>query len=259
MPYIWVDDPIAFASGREVYGFAKTQGWMHRLGDPRGDRDSRPPDPPESLALDVYGAADEGPESELGRRRLITISRQGARRAGTPPVRSHPLAEGNDLSSLLAHFISELDPSSGACFAPPLSGPCVCAARRAHRTFAELFDQGRPARLPQAVPRCRARRARRPSAGCRSSFEGDAGVASDGASLRVLRTFDGSACQASAPRRIRPGRPDRSSRVRSGVRVPDGTRRRALDRRVDTAQRPTHELLSHVSRLLRTTVTLPLA
>ena len=36
MPYLWVDDPIAFASGREVYGFAKTQGWMPRLGDPRG-------------------------------------------------------------------------------------------------------------------------------------------------------------------------------------------------------------------------------
>ena len=35
MPYLWVDDPIAFASGREVYGFAKTQGWMQRLGDPR--------------------------------------------------------------------------------------------------------------------------------------------------------------------------------------------------------------------------------
>ncbi len=32
MPYLWVDDPIAFASGREVYGFAKTQGWMRPPG-----------------------------------------------------------------------------------------------------------------------------------------------------------------------------------------------------------------------------------
>src|SRR5689334_22468132 len=75
MPYLWVDDPIAFASGREVYGFAKTQGWMPRLGDPRGEAHGRPPDPPESLMLDVYGAEEYGPASELGRQRLLTIRR----------------------------------------------------------------------------------------------------------------------------------------------------------------------------------------
>ena len=143
MPYLWVDDPIAFASGREVYGFAKTQGWMNRLGDPRKDQGSRPPDPPESLALDVYGAADEGPQSELGRRRLITISRHGARRGGTPPDGSQRLAEGNDLSSLLAHFVSELEPSSDASFAPPHRGALrspVTGARSG--TLAELLTKG---------------------------------------------------------------------------------------------------------------------
>ena len=68
MPYIWVDDPIAFASGREVYGFAKTQGGCAssptRVGIPG---DGGPPDPPAELALDVYGAAEYGPGSELGR------------------------------------------------------------------------------------------------------------------------------------------------------------------------------------------------
>ena len=42
MPYIWVDDPIAFASGREVYGYPKTQGWMRRLADPRSAGSAAP-------------------------------------------------------------------------------------------------------------------------------------------------------------------------------------------------------------------------
>jgi uncharacterized protein with NAD-binding domain and iron-sulfur cluster len=111
MPYLWVDDPIAFASGREVYGFAKTQGWMPRLGDPRGGPQGRPPDPPESLMLDVYGAAEYGPGSELRRQRLLTITRRPTRRGD--PIGSGPgvAAEGDDLASLVVHFISELDPA----------------------------------------------------------------------------------------------------------------------------------------------------
>ena len=112
MPYLWVDDPIAFASGREVYGFAKTQGWMPRLGDPRGSADAGPPDPPESLVLDVYGVVEYGPTAEVGRQRLITIRRHGARRGSSAEARPHHDAEGVDLSSLVAHFRSELDPSS---------------------------------------------------------------------------------------------------------------------------------------------------
>ncbi|HET7047391.1 MAG TPA: FAD-dependent oxidoreductase [Solirubrobacteraceae bacterium] len=110
MPYLWVDDPIAFASGREVYGFAKTQGWMPRLGDPRGAADGRPPDPPESLMLDVYGAAEYGPGSELQRHRLLTIRRRPARR-GAADSGPETAAEGDDLASLIAHFVSELDPT----------------------------------------------------------------------------------------------------------------------------------------------------
>jgi hypothetical protein len=111
MPYLWVDDPIAFASGREVYGFAKTQGWMTRLGDPRGEAHGRPPDPPESLMLDVYGAAEYGPGSELHRQRLLTIRRRPARRGAPAETRPENTAEGDDLASLVAHFISELDPT----------------------------------------------------------------------------------------------------------------------------------------------------
>ena len=116
MPYIWVDDPIAFASGREVYGFAKTQGWMRPLPDPRTplgrDAASRTPDPPEALVLDVHGAVEYGARTEVGRQRLLTIHRRGVRRGG--PAEGHPddNAGGANLSSLATYLLSELDPSS---------------------------------------------------------------------------------------------------------------------------------------------------
>jgi hypothetical protein len=121
MPYIWVDDPIAFASGREVYGFAKTQGWMRRLEDPRRTdgvaRDARVPDPPPELALDVYGVDEFGRGAEVGRRRLITIQAHGRRRSVGDGSRSGGGErvsgdQGNDLVSLAECFMSELEPSA---------------------------------------------------------------------------------------------------------------------------------------------------
>jgi uncharacterized protein with NAD-binding domain and iron-sulfur cluster len=113
MPYIWVDDPIAFASGREVYGFAKTQGWMPRLGDPRAGGpqavERSCPDPPAELGLDVYGVAEYGVGSEVSRRRLLTIRARGPRRGG-PTSGAAQTHEGADLGSLVTHCISELDP-----------------------------------------------------------------------------------------------------------------------------------------------------
>jgi uncharacterized protein with NAD-binding domain and iron-sulfur cluster len=115
MPYIWVDDPIAFASGREVYGYPKTQGWMRRLADPRATGGERPPDPPEELALDVYGVERYGEGSELTRRRLLTIRSRGARRGGE---RSETRAEGDDLGSLVTHLLSDLDPDADIGLVP---------------------------------------------------------------------------------------------------------------------------------------------
>jgi hypothetical protein len=115
MPYIWVDDPIAFASGREVYGFAKTQGWMRRLGDPRalaGVESVRGgPDPPDELVLDVHGAAEYRIGAELGRQRLVTL-RRSARARGEAPIGQSPdvPADGVDLSTLVAVLLAELDP-----------------------------------------------------------------------------------------------------------------------------------------------------
>jgi uncharacterized protein with NAD-binding domain and iron-sulfur cluster len=117
MPYIWVDDPIAFASGREVYGFAKTQGWMRHLGDPRAlaDRETvrGAPDPPDELVLDVHGAAEYRAGAEVGRQRLVTIRRRPHARGGAPIGQSpDPPAEGSELSSLVVDLLSELDPGS---------------------------------------------------------------------------------------------------------------------------------------------------
>jgi uncharacterized protein with NAD-binding domain and iron-sulfur cluster len=147
MPYIWVDDPIAFASGREVYGFAKTQGWMRRLGDPRVTAgrpgDARTEDPPDELALDVYGVAEYGNGSELSRQRLITLRSRGARRGAALGAGG----EGVDLASLVGHFISELEPSSDRELGvavhrsfQPLQRPLGVARARAG-VLAELVSQ----------------------------------------------------------------------------------------------------------------------
>ena len=117
MPYIWVDDPIAFASGREVYGYPKTQGWMRRLGDPRPDKrrpgEAEVPDPPEEPVLDVYGVTEYGAGSDLGRQRLITVRRRGPRRGPPTTAGAGKPAEGGDLGSLITDLIAELDPSAG--------------------------------------------------------------------------------------------------------------------------------------------------
>ena len=146
MPYLWVDDPIAFASGREVYGFAKTQGWMRRLDDPRVANDELP-DPPQSLMLDVYGTTESGPSAELGRQRLITIVRHGPRRGGGPTDRGSDDAGGSDLSSLARHLISELEPASTPSLDEPtrrsirpLRRPLEAARARAS-TLAELLSE----------------------------------------------------------------------------------------------------------------------
>jgi uncharacterized protein with NAD-binding domain and iron-sulfur cluster len=147
MPYLWVDDPIAFASGREVYGFAKTQGWMPRLDDPRHGAGSRPPDPPESLVLDVYGAAEYGPASEVSRQRLLTLHARGARRGSSGHRGPEALAEGVDLFSLAAHLVSELEPSSALETAEPARRSLgsirrpIGAIRTRAGTLAELLSE----------------------------------------------------------------------------------------------------------------------
>jgi uncharacterized protein with NAD-binding domain and iron-sulfur cluster len=146
MPYIWVDDPIAFASGREVYGFAKTQGWMPRLGDPRRDGAALGPDPPAELGLDVYGVTRYGAGAEAARRRLLTLRAQriprGSGETGVPETG----AAGQDLGSLLTHWMADLYPVSDPEGRVRRSGEPVRRraaelAARAHVVSALLSEQ----------------------------------------------------------------------------------------------------------------------
>jgi hypothetical protein len=64
-PYMWVDNPISLASGREMYGFAKAFGWVEL---PAGGEAGA------SFGLDVFGMDFERDEAP-SRRPLIRIER----------------------------------------------------------------------------------------------------------------------------------------------------------------------------------------
>ena len=70
VPYMWVDNPLSLAGGREIYGYAKNWGW---IGMPEGD-------PPAELTLDAYGGNyDRG--KAAGRFRLIEVAAAMSRRS----------------------------------------------------------------------------------------------------------------------------------------------------------------------------------
>lgn len=66
VPYIWIDNPISLAAGRELFGFPKSFGWP---GLPK-------PGEPEVFTLDAFGV-DFGHDQQPSRRRLLTLKRVG--------------------------------------------------------------------------------------------------------------------------------------------------------------------------------------
>jgi hypothetical protein len=60
-PYMWVDNPISLASGREMYGFAKAFGWMELPGSD-----------PAPAGLEVFGM-DYGRDQSPSRRPLLRL------------------------------------------------------------------------------------------------------------------------------------------------------------------------------------------
>jgi hypothetical protein len=64
-PYMWVDNPISLASGREMYGFAKAFGWLDL--PVRGDDEA-------AFGLDVFGM-DFGRDEAPSRRPLVRVAR----------------------------------------------------------------------------------------------------------------------------------------------------------------------------------------
>jgi uncharacterized protein with NAD-binding domain and iron-sulfur cluster len=75
LPYLWIDDPVSVASGREVYGYAKNWGWPRFAGD--GITRSSKPGPPGRFELDAYAIEEFGAHQQPGRRRLLEITRAG--------------------------------------------------------------------------------------------------------------------------------------------------------------------------------------
>jgi hypothetical protein len=73
LPYLWLDDPISVASGREVYGYAKNFGWPSFAGD--GLTRSRTPGPPRRFQLDAHAIRQFGRDERPSRQRLFEITR----------------------------------------------------------------------------------------------------------------------------------------------------------------------------------------
>jgi uncharacterized protein with NAD-binding domain and iron-sulfur cluster len=79
-PYLFLDNPIARSTGREVYGYFKQLGWIRKRG-----KKGYPPE----FQIDAFGTPDHGPEAKWGRERYISLS----------PVLPEPEANGDSFSS----------------------------------------------------------------------------------------------------------------------------------------------------------------
>ncbi len=73
LPYLWLDDPISVASGREVYGYAKNWGWPRFAGD--GVTRARGSGPPRRFELDAHAIGEYGRSEHPSRQRLFEITR----------------------------------------------------------------------------------------------------------------------------------------------------------------------------------------
>ncbi|MFN7595277.1 MAG: FAD-dependent oxidoreductase [Cereibacter sp.] len=80
-PYLFLDNPIARSTGREVYGYLKQLGWMLT----HGAEGALP-----TFQVDVYGTPDHGPEAKWGRQKFISLS----------PVLPGQAADGTTFSRL---------------------------------------------------------------------------------------------------------------------------------------------------------------
>ena len=69
MPYLVLDNPVAIASGREIFGYMKQRGWLTLPGDP-GQPDG-------ALTVDLFATRTFGVDSEEERNRLLTLTPVG--------------------------------------------------------------------------------------------------------------------------------------------------------------------------------------
>jgi hypothetical protein len=66
IPYIWLDNAISLATGRELFGYPKSWGWPELPGDGRGDG-------PPSWKLDVFGL-NYGSDARAERHPLLEVT-----------------------------------------------------------------------------------------------------------------------------------------------------------------------------------------
>lgn len=69
MPYLVLDNPVAIASGREIFGYMKQRGWIALPGDPDQSADT--------LSVDLFATATFGADEEERRHRLLTLTPVG--------------------------------------------------------------------------------------------------------------------------------------------------------------------------------------
>ena len=91
VPYIWLDNPMSLASGRELFGYPKAWGWPEL---PSGDG-SR------AWKLDVFGL-DYGPDQRAARHPLLEIVEQGSALRGAE-------AELGSIADLARDMVAALD------------------------------------------------------------------------------------------------------------------------------------------------------
>jgi uncharacterized protein with NAD-binding domain and iron-sulfur cluster len=94
MPYLVLDNPVAIASGREIFGYFKQSGRIACPGDP-GNRDD--------LAVDLFATKTFGRDSEEAFQRLLTMT-QVAKRESQAMAALDGFASG--ASALFGHMAS---------------------------------------------------------------------------------------------------------------------------------------------------------
>ncbi|MBO6610131.1 NAD(P)-binding protein [Altererythrobacter sp.] len=69
MPYLVLDNPVAIASGREIFGYQKQRGWLSVPGDEGNDAGD--------LTVDLFSTQTFGEATQEQRHRLLTLSHKG--------------------------------------------------------------------------------------------------------------------------------------------------------------------------------------
>ena len=69
MPYLVLDNPVAIASGREIFGYQKQKGWITLPGD-EGNSGG-------ALSVDLFATKSFGEDARQERHRILTLSNPG--------------------------------------------------------------------------------------------------------------------------------------------------------------------------------------